>query len=194
MTVNNYPSKVIDEIIEDEVKTNSGNKPMTINNDEVKCLQLVLPYAGHKSETLLSKLKKQLKSKLPTTVAIQIVYQPTKLSSRFSTKDKLNFNHRHNIVYQCKCANSLCNEVYIGETNRRIIERIKDHNLRDKASHVLNHSRESKHQHVWIDDFTIIGSHYRTNIFRKIREAFFIKAITTSLNIQGCSYPLKLYN
>ena len=44
-----------------------------------------------------------------------------------------NFQHKNNIVYHSKCPSEGCCENYIGETNRSVLEKIQDHNYRDKA-------------------------------------------------------------
>ena len=56
-------------------------------------------------------------------------------------KDKTKLEHKHNVVYMAECPKEGCSEKYIGETEKRIIERILDHNNRDKKSHVLKHSK-----------------------------------------------------
>ena len=40
---------------------------------------------------------------------------------------------------------------YIGEIARRLKERVKDHNGRDKSSHLVKHSIESGHNPVYND-------------------------------------------
>ena len=52
-----------------------------------------------------------------------------------------------------------------------------DHNTRDKNSHLLKHSREKNHQHVWENDFKVLGNNYRSNFKRKISEALFTKQL-----------------
>ena len=59
-----------------------------------------------------------------------ISYKSTKLSTKFPAKDK--------IVYHSKCPSDGCHENYIVKTNRPIVEKIQDHNIRDKSSHLLN--------------------------------------------------------
>ena len=55
------------------------------------------------------------------------------------------------------------NEDYVGETDRRIEERIIDHNKSDKNSHLLKQSREKTHQHVWENDFKVLSISYPSN-------------------------------
>ena len=98
------------------------------------------------------------------------------------------------IKQKCKCPEDTCNETYIGETKRRIQERIIDHNKRDKKSHILQHTRDKKHKHVWTNNFEIIGANYKTTYKRRISEALHIKQYKPTLNIQEKSVALKLFN
>ena len=64
----------------------------------------------------------------------------------------------------------------------------------DKNSHLLKHSREKNHQHVWENDFKVLGNTYCSNFKRKITEALFIKQLKPSLNVKEKSIQLQLYN
>ena len=78
--------------------------------------------------------------------------------------------------------------------NRRIVERIQDHNNRDKNSHLLKHAREKGHTHVWEKYFKILGNNYQSNIKRKISESLFIRQLKSTLNGNEKSIPLHLFN
>ena len=81
------------------------------------------------------------------------------------------------------------------ESGRRVIERVKDHNGRDKSFHVLRHSIEKSHTEVTANDFKVIGRNYRNNVRkRKVAEALLIKQFRPTLNIQEQSVALKLLN
>ena len=77
-----------------------------------------------------------------------ISYKSTKLSTKFPVKDKTDIQRENNVVYHSKCPSEGCHENYIGETNRRIVERIQDPNNTDENSHLLKHAREKGHTHV----------------------------------------------
>ena len=84
---------------------------------------------------------------------------------------------------------------YIGESARRIIERVKDYGGRDTKSHVLKHSSEIEHVEVTQEDFKIIGSNFENNrLKRKITGALLIKQKRPSLNVQHQSVELKFLN
>ena len=50
----------------------------------------------------------------------------------------------------------------MAETDRRVSERITDHNKKDKNSHSLQHVQNKKHAHVWVNNFTILNSNNRS--------------------------------
>ena len=89
----------------------------------------------------------------------------TKLSTKFPVKDNADFQQKDNVVYYGKCHNEGCKDDDIGETKRRIVERIKDRNSKDNSSHLLK--RENRHIHVWEKDFQILGNNYQSNFKRK---------------------------
>ena len=97
-------------------------------------------------------MKKQLKKVLPDNVKTMVTYQSRKLASKYPVKDKIDFEHQNNVVYYGKCPNPNCKEDYLGETNRRVTERVIDHNKGDKMSYMLKHSRDKLHTHFWEDD------------------------------------------
>ena len=59
---------------------------------------------------------------------------------------------------------------------------------------LLKHSREKNHQHVWENDFKVLGNNYCSNFKRKVSEALFIKQLKPSLNVKVKSIQLQLYN
>ena len=87
--------------------------------------------------------------------------------------------------------NRTCTDNYLGESARRISERVIDHGGRDKKSHLFRHAVVNEHR----NDFKIIGSSFRSNTFkRKIAEALLTKELRPTLNIQEKSVELKLSN
>ena len=122
-------------------------------------------------------MKKQLKKSIPSNIRTCITYEGTKLSTRFPVKERTKFEHRHEIVYFNHCPNVTCNETCVGDRDRRIKERIMDHDKRDKSSYLLNQARETQHTHVWNDDFKILSGNYESRIKRKISEALYIRTL-----------------
>ena len=83
-------------------------------------------------------------------------------------------------MYHAKCPSELCDENDIGESGRRIAERVKNHNGTDHKSHILKHSLETGHEHVKSSDFSI--------------ESLLIKQLRPTLNIHDISVLLNLFN
>ena len=192
---NDYPLKVVNHIIDQELSQSLEVEAVeTKNHDTKQNLQLLVPYSGKQGHQLLSKMKKQLKRTLPDDIKTIISYKSTKLSTKFPVKDKTDFQHKHNVVYYGKCPDEGCKDNYVGETKRRIVERIKDHNSKDNSSHLLKHARENGHTHVWKKDFKILGNNYQSNFKRKISESLFIRQLKPSLNVNEKSVPLHLFN
>ena len=134
-------------------------------------------------------MKKHIRATLPENVRKLyqrsiVAYQSKKLSIKFNVKDKTEFYHQSNLVYHGRCSNQTCREDYIGETDRRIKEWIINHNKRDKNSHILKHSPEEGHTHLWDRDFKVLGNNYHSAFKRKISEALFIKQLKPSLNVK----------
>ena len=184
--INNYLSKTVENIIKNELEKENvdiTNKPQTntTDNSETK-LQLFLPFSGKQGIQLLSKMKKQLKKRIPSNVKTCITYEGTKLSTQFPVKDRTKFEHRHNVVYFSRCPNATCNDTYVGETDRRIKERIMDHNKRNKSSHLLKHARD------------ILNGNYKSSVKTKISEVLYIRTLKPSLNVKEKSIRLELHN
>ena len=102
--------------------------------------------------------------------------------------------HQHNLTYHVSCANKKCKSSYVGETKRRLLTRAMDHNSKDKKSHMLIHSKKTKHKRVFLRDVKVLETGYRTNFKRKISEALYIKELKPDLNVQKEAYKLKRFN
>ena len=197
--INNYPPKLVQEIIANQKEEYKINNTTTITDNEinqpkkeVSVISLCLPYNGKKGENLINKLKKNLKHKLPDNVKTQITYKATKLQSKFRVKDEISFENKHNITYLATCQK--CGQRYIGQTRCRCKKRVIEHNRADKESHLLKHANEKRHKRVWLSDFKILGSGYSSNFKRKISESLYIKRYNPEINVQKDAYKLKLFN
>ena len=194
---NDYPKQLVDQIMKEEKEiciSDKADTNKTANvNDESDVVTLCLPYMGGNGEYILNKMRRTFKRLLKNKVELQIVYTGKKLGESFTLKDKTKNRHQHNVVYYAECPNKKCNLRYIGETKRRLEVRVLDHNKRDKKSHLLQHSANSRHKRVWIDDFKIIGSGYKSDFKRRISEALFIRKFNPDLNKQKDAYRLSLF-
>ena len=90
----------------------------------------MLPFAGGKGNTMLKSMIRCIKRIAPRYVNTRIIYTGHKLNTRFQIKDKTTQIHKHDLVYYVKCPDQSCNQDYLGETGRRIIERIADHRVK----------------------------------------------------------------
>ena len=126
---------------------------------------LLLPYEGEKrGHLIIGSMKRRISKLLPPEIKTQVAYTGKKLSTCFNVKDQSKFEHQHDVVYYADCPNEKCRKNYIGESGRRISERIKDHNGRDLKTHILRHSVESGHANVSYEDFKIIAKNFITII------------------------------
>ena len=196
---NEYPMRVVEEVIKDETLKQTSNEREELDEaeekeeDEGETVTLCLPYIGDEGAQIVKKMKDNLR-KANEKLKIRIVYNTKKLGSKFKVKDSTQTQHQHNVVYYATCGNKKCKSDYIGETGRRLLVRATDHNRRDKQSHLLKHAHDTKHRRVWLQDFEVIGSGYKSKFKRKISESLFIKRKTPSLNIQKDAYRLSLFN
>ena len=114
-----------------------------------------------------------------------ITYKSNKLSTEFPVKDKTGFKQKNSVVCQSECLIKGFTDDHIGQTNRRIVEKVRDQNIRDKNSHLLKHTREKCQTNVWESDFEILGNSQQSNFERKITESLFKRKLRpTTLNVK----------
>ena len=167
---------------------------MKKKNDNKNILRLLLSYQGDKGFNIIKSVNKYVNNLLLNNTKIEVAFKSTKPSSCFNVKDKTGFKHNHGLIYYAKCP-ATCIDDYVGESARRITERIKDHNGRDHTSQVWNHSIEKSHKNVNTIDFKSIDKNFHNNKRkRKIVEALWIKDLRPTLNTQEKSIQLKLFN
>ena len=195
--INDYPERLTKKIITEEVNrqpTPHSEEATTEETEEQEKIHLNLPYAGKQGQLLMRKLSKNILTTTKGKVQLRTTFTPCKLGSKFSVKDKTELIHQHNVTYHISCANKRCEATYVGETKRRILTRMMEHNSKDPKSHVLIHSKETKHRQVFLPNLKIVGSGYKSDFRRKISEALHIKELKPDLNVQKDAYRLKLYN
>ena len=134
---NSYPHWFITKVIID-VKNDFNKQIVTptshiettdSENNNIRKPIVILLYAGEKGCILIKSLKKNLQRVLPVNIQTRIVYTGTRLSSQLrNIKDPTPSEEQHDIVYRSFCSAENCNENYIGESARRLDERMKDHN------------------------------------------------------------------
>ena len=158
---NNYPLWVINKVIDDAKKIPSANESDSSNNEKIH--RLMLPYQGDKGSNLLKSMKRYVSKLLPEHTKLEVTFTGKKSNSRFSIKDKAKFEYQHDLVYYVNYTEPSCRDNYVGETGRKILERIKDHSGRDHASHMVKHNIETSHTDVNTANFKIIDINFSNN-------------------------------
>ena len=158
--------------------------PVNENETVTKKYMLLLPYQGDKDIGLIKSLKKKLNKHLPNNVKTPVTFTAQKLSTQSNIKDRIKFEHKHDVIYFGKCQEKNCIDNYLGESARRISEQVINHDGRDQRSHLFGHAVVHEHRNASYDDFKIIGSGFRNNTFKKnVAEALLIKELRpTSAN------------
>ena len=110
---------------------------VTTNTEESEHL-LMLPFKGKVGETTLKSLRNTLKSAIPANNTCKIIYTGTKLASKFSVKDKISKEHKHELIFQAQCPDLNCDE-----TGRKFSEHIIDHSGHDDKSHLYEHAEKT---------------------------------------------------
>ena len=114
---------------------------------------------------------------------MRIIFTSFKIGSFFSTKDPSPKALISNCVYKFCCAG--CNASYIGETQRHLTVRVKEHLVTDKHSHIYKHFNENPicKQLSAESNFSVIDR-AQTPFSLKIKEAIHIKFNNPQLNKQ----------
>ena len=175
---NGYPLWIINQVMETVKETTNTENISTnqldileANNDKLH--PLILPYTGSKGNNIVKSMNNNIQRILPSNMKTRIRYTGRKLGTKFQIKNLTKNQHEHDLMYYSKCRERNCNEDYLGETGRSIIERTADHCGKDKQSHLLKHALISSHPVVDLKDLKVIGKNYYGNKYkRKISEAF----------------------
>ena len=204
--INGYPYWVFNQIHQNVIesreisakKLNSINDSATetiVSENTKKLYTISLPYKGKKGQNIIKSMSNTLSNVLPDRHVTKIMYTGKKLGSFFSIKDETKKQHQHDLIYYTECPESTCSENYIGEVARRLQERVDEHAGKDSKSHMLQHTHQSGHAAVSIDNFKIVKRGFKNHkMKRKISEALLIKKYRPSLNKQENSVPLMLFN
>ena len=195
--INGHPKWIVNQLKEECKLVNEQyhrNIESNIDSNTVTHM-LVLPYKGKKGEKLIKSLNKHLKKVLPENNLSRNAFSSKNLGSFFNIKDKTKLEHNNDLTYLVKCPEKTCSESYLGETARRMNKRVSEHVGKDKKSHMLQHTLQSGHPSVSLNEFKILGKGFSNNrVKRKISEALLIKQYRPILNTQENSMFLELFN
>ncbi|XP_036325394.1 uncharacterized protein LOC118738560 [Rhagoletis pomonella] len=123
---NGYPNNIINKLIATAInkRKSAGMRIEAVNKHEHKKFAGVTYIHGlTDNKTLLKNIRNE---------NITFAHKPNHtLSTVFSkTKDKINKEQQHNVVYEIKCKGKVgetCNKVYVGTTKRALGVRINEH-------------------------------------------------------------------
>ena len=125
--------KVINNIIQNKKKKTSTTEEPNINPMTTPTnVTLSLPYAGHKGESIINKMRKTINNVIPNNnnTKVQTIYNTKNIfCSKFSIKDQIKEQHQHNLAYHAKCPNSQFTIHNADSSNApfNIIKQIRNH-------------------------------------------------------------------
>ena len=177
---NSFPLDVIDKKINIRLKTLAN---ATDRVEETQCRFdarrcVAIPYVRGVGEDI---------RRILNTVYLDTVYTiPKRLEGIIRRgKDKLARENETELVYRIDCDD--CDAIYIGQTKRHLMTRIKEHQ-NDIKKHDSNHSVVSKHRvscgHNFKWSETNIIHKEKNNKKREIAEMFLIKKHTKTINLK----------
>ena len=146
---------------------------------------------GKVGETTLKSLRNTLKSVKPANNTCKIIYTGTKLAPKFNIKDKINKEHKHDLIFKAQCHHLNCDETYRGEIGRGFSEWVTGHSGCDDKSHLYEHAEKTGHENVNIDYFKILSNGYKNNKFKRkhIRQYILnMKDLLWTLKNSQCHY------
>ena len=117
---------------------------------------LVLPYKGERGQRIIKSINTAVKKILPQNHVTQNVYKSKKLSSLFNIIDSKKLEHQHDLTYFTHCPGVNCNETYLGETARRLQDRVLEHAGKDRKSNIVKHSMDTGQPPVCMKDFQVL--------------------------------------
>ena len=134
-----------------------------------------LQYPGKRGNNIIQNINRQLHKHLKDDLKVMIMYQGTKLSWRFQVKGQTKFEHRDDVVYCCECSENDCDDFYNWETDKQIREKLLIIIREIKIPILYEIHKIRNYAHVWVNDFTILNSNYRSKIKMKISESLYIR-------------------
>ncbi|MEL6805021.1 MAG: GIY-YIG nuclease family protein, partial [Bacteroidota bacterium] len=168
---NGYPPKFIDDVIS-EFRNDSTTTTTTDKIERERNAFLVLPYFGKPTERLHRRIQREF---LQHQVRIQQANKTTKVESYFSLKSPIPTLFKSDVVYMFTCPRDEGTR-YVGETERQLFQRIKDHCSSKSHSAVFDHiflCVECQNHRNVSECFTIVRKSCSRDILSE--EALYIK-------------------
>ena len=176
---------------------------VTKTPSEKETISIRLPFLGKISVQLKKQLRDIYKKCLPNVKLNIVFHSQNRIRNAFSFKDVIPKELQSLIIYKYKC--SVCNDAcYLGKTKRHFKVRSYEHlglsiftdkpykYTKENATSVRKHIADFQHA-PHMDEFSVIGS-ASNDYHLKIKESLLINKLKPSLNSQGDSIPLLLFN
>ena len=113
----------------------STNNKSNINNDITNTTHIpALPYKDEGEERIIKSINKGVKKILPQNHVTQNFYKSKNLGSCFNIKNAMKVEHQDNFTYFTQCPGVNCHKTYLGETTRRLQERVLENAEKDRKS------------------------------------------------------------
>ena len=200
---NSYPSKLINSKIDLALKNEKRKEP---EYDEE--IYLSLDYTSHQCNLIQKQLLETIRKFLPK-FRLKISWKSIRISNLINPRLKPSQNRDNPTAciykFTCPCNNG----IYIGETLRPVVNRLKEHNFRSSNSEISTHiynceiyqtklKTENKYNLTPKKKLEFLLSHtsiLKSNLFdchkRKYTEAFFINILLPNLNKQNNHRKIK---
>ena len=153
-----------------------------------KYIWLQLPYLGSISNNIWQELSSFIRHKAVVNMKLRCFQSTRKLQSWFSVKDRQALLHRFNAVYKLTCS---CGASYIGQTQRNLINRIKEHRMSISSS-VCRHLQANPDHRVDFHNPEVIASDNWRRL--QILESLLIQEHKPELNANIPSMHLCIFN
>ena len=203
---NGYSKGFFDKLKNSFLKKKEAPPPETdenIEEEEVKCYVLRIPFVGKPSLLFRSKISNLFKDKLNTD--LRCVFTSCKVKDYFSLKCKSPVYLLSNVTYKYRCQGDP-GKVYIGETKQHILTRAAEHGVTFTEKYptaIGKHIQECDHcqealtaTRLDFKSFEILNK-CKSPLECQVREAFLIQKEKPSMNVQlyqsGASLTLKIF-
>ena len=182
---NQFPSSLVNRTVKHYLSNFFASTSRTLaatSSNETRTHYYKLPFVGPFS-TYAQRRIKHLTRRYCKNLEIKLVFAPYKIKNLFSAKDVISKLSRSRVVYKFSCAG--CSACYVGETNRHLATRVREHLRSDKNSHIFQHIHGSETCRALCSEncFSILDT-ASTSFQLKIKEALHIGWENPSLNKQ----------
>ena len=170
-----------------------GDKNLRVNNEsDIKWVPVRIPFCSKAKNNITNKINNFVRKfiKLKQIRVSIIFYNNNNFNNWINLDRHSNHIDVSNVVYEFKCGNEMCPANYIGETCRRLCDRIKEHikgNIKP-VSAIFKHYSEKAHK-CTENNFSILRK-CTNNEERLIWESLLIKINNPTLNFKQLTRKL----